>query len=246
MTYDLLPRLLPLAEPAYRDFHIKLVPELDATQMLGVRMPALRKLGRELAKGPEAAQILADRTPDTYYEETVVRGVVTGCAKLDLPTRLEQIAAFVPYIRNWAICDTFVSGLKFRDADLPTVRAFLTPYVTSCEEFPARFGAVMLLRFFVRPNTLDDTLRTLTDLPAPGYNARMAVAWALAECLVKFPEATLSHLDQHPLDPWTHRKTLQKALESRRLPDALRAALREKRATLPKDRKEMAPFPQDS
>ena len=246
MTYDLLPLVLPLAEPAYRDFHVKLVPELDASQMLGIRMPALRKLGRELAKGPDAAIILADRTPDTYYEETVIRGVVTACAKLDLAARLEQIAAFVPYIGNWAVCDTFVSGLKFRDADLPSVRAFLEPYVTSSEEFPARFGAVMLLRFFVRPDALDDTLRTLTALPATGYNARMAVAWALAECLVKFPEPTFSHLETHPLDLWTYRKTLQKALESRRLPEALRTTLRQKRAALPKDGKEKPTFPQDS
>ena len=74
----------------------------------------------------------------------------------------------------------------------------------------------------------------------------MAVAWALAECLVKFPESTLAHLETHPLDLWTYRKTLQKALESRRLPEALRTTLRQKRAALPKDSKEKHPFPQDS
>ena len=66
MNYDLLSRLQPLAEPAYRDFHIKLVPELDAGQMLGVRMPALRALGKELAKSEDARTILDDRTPDQY------------------------------------------------------------------------------------------------------------------------------------------------------------------------------------
>lgn len=246
MTYDLLPRLLPLAEPAYRDFHVKLVPELDADHMLGVRMPALRKLGRELAKGPDAARILADRTPDTYYEETVVRGVVTACARLDLAARLEQTAAFVPYITNWALCDTFVSGLKFRDAGLPAVRAFLEPYLASAEEFPARFGAVMLLRFFIRPDTLDDTLAALTALPAPGYNARMGAAWALAECIVKFPAQTLAHLERRPPDPWTYRKALQKALESRRLPDGLRQMLRAQRAAFPKNQKEIRPVSQDT
>lgn len=52
MTYDLLSSFIPLAEPSYRDFHVKLVPELSAGQMLGVRMPALRKLARQLATGP--------------------------------------------------------------------------------------------------------------------------------------------------------------------------------------------------
>lgn len=226
MNYDLLSRLQPLAEPAYRDFHIKLVPELDAGQMLGVRMPALRALGKELAKSEDARTILDDRTPDQYYEETVVRGAVIGAAKLDFGARLHYIAAFVPYITNWALCDTFVSGLKFRKEELPAVREFLTPYLSSREEFPARFGAVMLLRFFVRADCLTDTLARLTAIPCPSYNAQMAVAWALAECLVKFPEQTLAHLKQGGLTPWTYRKTLQKALESRRLPDRLRPVLK--------------------
>lgn len=229
MTYDLISLLKPLAEPGYRDFHVKLVPGLDKARVLGVRVPALRKIGRELARSADAQRILDDRTPDAYYEETVVRGAVVGAAKLDLDARLRYIADFVPYITNWALCDTFVSGLKFRDAELPAVRAFLTPYLTSVEEFPARFGAVMLLSFFVRPDTLDDTLHALTSLPAPGYNARMAAAWALAECLVKFPERTLAYLDASALDAWTYRKTLQKALESRRLPEELRPALKQRR-----------------
>ncbi|MGN1008355.1 MAG: DNA alkylation repair protein [Butyricicoccus sp.] len=232
MKYDLVSQLMPLAEPDYRDFHVRLVPELAADGMLGVRMPALRALGRELARSPDVHRILDDRTPDRYYEETVVRGAVIGAAKLSTAERLRYCAEFVPYITNWAICDTFVSGLKFKEADLPAVREFLTPYLSSTAEFPARFGAVMLLRFFVRADCLADTLGRLCALPAEGYNARMAAAWALAECLVRFPEQTLDFVDTHPLPAWTYRKMLQKALESRRLPDDLRPVLKERRKSL--------------
>lgn len=234
MKYDLLPQLLPLVDMKYRDFHLKLVPEADRTPMLGVRMPELRRIGKELARSADANAILHDHTPDTYHEETIIRGVVIGAAKLPLDERLAQIAAFVPYIHNWAICDTFISGLRFQTADLPAVRAFLQSYLLSTEEFPARFGAVMLLRFFVQLSMLSDTLNMLIQIPATGYNARMAVAWALAECIVKFPAETLPFLEQHPLDTWTYRKTLQKALESRRLSPDLRPILQEKRKNLPK------------
>ncbi len=226
MTYDLLSMLTPLAEPSYRDFHVKLVPELSADQMLGVRMPTLRKLARQLAAGPDLHLILEDRSPDRYYEETIVRGAVIGAAKLPFDEKLRQMADFIPYITNWAICDAFVSGLRFKPEELPAVRDFLTPYLQSAEEFPARFGAVMLLRFFVRVDCLRDTLTALTSLPASGYNAQMAAAWALAECLVRFPDETLAHLKLSMLNPWTYRKTLQKALESRRLPDDLRPVLK--------------------
>lgn len=232
MNYDLLSRLTPMADGAYRDFHIRLVPGLAPADMLGVRMPALRRLGRALAGSADAAAILHDDSPDRYYEETVVRGVVIGAAKLPPDARLAHIAAFVPRIDNWAVCDSFVSGLRFPKSELHTVHRFLTPYLESHDEFPARFGAVMLLRFFVCEACLADTLSSLTAVPAAGYNARMGVAWALAECLVKHSAATLAHLEVCGLDPWTHRKALQKALESKRLPAALRPTLKSLRDAL--------------
>ena len=219
MTYDLLSMLIPLAEPSYRDFHVELVPrDCPPVEMLGVRMPALRKLARQLATDRICISFWT-RGPNRYYEETIVRGAVIGAAKLPFDEKLRQMADFIPYITNWAICDTFVSGLRFKPEELPAVRDFLVPYLQSAEEFPARFGAVMLLRFFVRADCLPDTLTALTSLPASGYNAQMAAAWALAECLVRFPDETLAHLKLSMLNPWTYRKTLQKALESRRLPD---------------------------
>ena len=232
MTYDLVSVLLPLAERKYRDFHLRLVPELTQADMLGVRMPALRKIGKALAQGAEEQIILRDDSPDRYYEETIVRGIVIGSAKMPLAERLTHIEAFVPRIGNWAVCDGFISSLQFKTGDMQTVRTFLQPYLTSTAEFPARFGAVMLLRFFVREDCLADTLSALTAIPAAAYNARMGIAWALAECLVKYPVQTLAQLERCDLDTWTHRKTLQKSLESRRLPEAYRAKLKARRAAL--------------
>ena len=42
-------RLRSLADPAYQAFQQKLVP--DVTNLLGVRVPALRQLARELVRG---------------------------------------------------------------------------------------------------------------------------------------------------------------------------------------------------
>lgn len=232
MKYDLLSKLLPIAESSYRDFHIKLVPELSAENMLGVRMPALRQLGRVLAKGADVNLILQDDSPDRYYEETVIRGIMIGAAKLTLEERLFYIDKYVPRIKNWAVCDSFVSGLRFEKQQLDAVNAFLRPYLASSDEFYARFGVVMLLRFFVREEVIEQTLQSLLSIPAQGYNARMAVAWGLAECLVKYPIPTLKQLEAFDLDVWTHRKTLQKALESKRLPQNLRSVLIERRKLL--------------
>ena len=37
---------------------------------------------------------------------------------------------------------------------------------------------------------------------------------------------TLPYLQAHRLDPWTHNKAIQKAVESRRIPDGTKAYLR--------------------
>ena len=210
-------RLTALADEKYRDFHTKLVPGLD--NMLGVRMPALRALAKELAK-EDWRSWLDDPTPDRWYEETMLRGILIASVRMPDEERLARTAAFVPQITNWAVCDCVCSTFRFRDR--ARLWDFLQPYLHSPDEFPARFGAVMLLHDFVTEAELDRTLSALAAIPAAGYNARMGVAWAVAECGVRFPARTLAFLRTGALDDWTHNKALQKMLESRRLPGDLR------------------------
>ena len=80
----------------------------------------------------------------------------------------------------------------------------------------------MLLHLFAGADDLTRTLSALCGIPAKGYNARMGVAWALSVCGVRFPAETLAFLSQAGLDDWTHNKTLQKMLESRRLAETWR------------------------
>lgn len=194
--------------------------------MLGVRMPALRRLAKEVVRKDNDAALLSEPPCRDSYEETLLWGIVVGAARLPLDERLAAVRTFVPCIDNWALCDYFVAGLRFADAEKPALRAFLAPYLTSADEFPARFGVVMLLWFFVDADCLDDTMHALAAIPARGYNARMAVAWALAECCLRFPERGLPFLDSCALDDWTYNKTLQKMLESKRLPAGARADIR--------------------
>ena len=46
---------------------------------------------------------------------------------------------------------------------------------------------------------------------------RMMVAWYFATALAKQYEATIGYIEEHRLEDWTHHKTIQKAVESRRL-----------------------------
>ena len=54
----------------------------------------------------------------------------------------------------------------------------------------------------------------------------MMVAWYLATALAKQHDATLPLLEGTRLDPWTHRRTIQKALESYRITPEQKVYLR--------------------
>ena len=93
---DIKEQLSLLAEPAYRDFSSSLLPGTE--HILGVRLPALRKIARKLAK-ENWLENLARCTQDSF-EEIMLQGFIIGYAKAPLPDILEQIAAFLPKMRQ--------------------------------------------------------------------------------------------------------------------------------------------------
>lgn len=209
--------LLAQQDIAYQAFQQRLIP--GAGQLIGVRMPKLRLIAANIVQADWRTWLDTVQS-DKWYEEIMLRGLVIALAQMPLSERLARVKTFVPEIQNWAICDSVCGTLRI--ADKTMLWEFLQPYLHSVEEFPARFGAVMLLENFITLEDLSRTLTALVEIPARGYNARMGVAWALSICGVQFPEHTLRFLETATLDDWTYNKALQKMLESRRFPQALR------------------------
>ena len=71
-----------------------------------------------------------------------------------------------------------------------------------------------------------DVVDRLCAVRHEGYYVRMAVAMAVAECYIRFPELTLPVFEQHRLPLWTHNKALQKIRESLRPDEAVKAQLK--------------------
>ena len=220
--------LFSLQDPAYQAFQSKLCPGVD--NIIGVRMPALRSLARKLAR--ESGLLYFQEGPEDYYEELLLKAMVLGYTKGSLANKLPHIAAFVPKITNWAVCDCFCGALKVTREDPEAMLTFLRPYLSAPEEFSVRFAAVMLLEFYIDAAHISTILSLLADVTHPGYYAKMAVAWALSICYVKFPAETLPLLQEGRLDPFTHNKTLQKICESFRVAPQDKAMLRTLRRPL--------------
>lgn len=210
---NLVDTLRSLAEEPYRAFHQRLVPEVH--NLLGVRLPRLQAISREIAKGDWASYLQAART-DTY-EERMLQGLVIGRIRADLDTVWSLVEEFVPKIDNWGVCDSFCAGLKMVGAHREEVWPRLLPYIRSGQEFACRFGVVLLLDFFVVDDYIDRVLEELLQIRSEAYYIQMGVAWALSLCLVRYPQRTERALRKNPPPSAIYQKALQKIVESRRI-----------------------------
>lgn len=204
-------KLLALRDEKYQKFQSALVPNID--NILGVRVPEVRKIAKELAKSPE----WMNYKDDLYYEEIMIQGLLIGYAKMEVDDRLDCIKNFVPKIDNWGVCDVFCSNLKFTQKNKEVVWRFLQQYLNSEKEFEVRFGVVMLLSYYIEDNYIDKILRILDKINHDGYYAKMAVAWALSICFVKQWDKTLEYFKNSNLSDWVFNKSIQKTCESYRI-----------------------------
>ncbi len=215
-------QLFTLQDCPYRDFQARLIPTIDKATIIGVRMPALRKLARSFGKTPEAAGFLT-RLPHRYYEENILHGCLIAAIP-DYPSCLEAVDNFLPFVDNWAVCDTFKPRVfKKHRAEL---KAVIPQWIASDRPYTVRFGVGMLMNFFLDDAFDPQTLDWVSAIVSEEYYVNMMVAWYFATALAKQPEATLPVITGRRLPVWTHNKAIQKAIESRRISPEQKTFLR--------------------
>ncbi|MDR0939169.1 MAG: DNA alkylation repair protein [Mediterranea sp.] len=214
--------LIRLADAKYRTFHSALLPGTD--NLIGVRIPILRQLAKEMIRCDDW-RAFADSADLCYYEETMLQGMVTALATMEWEERVRRLSGFVPRIDNWAVCDVVCGDLKgvVRKERL-AVWQFIQPYLRAGREFERRFGIVMLFHY-VDEDHIDQLLAYADTFDHPAYYARMAMAWLLSICFVKFPVQTMDYFRRSKLDAWTYNKAIQKTRESLRVDKATKREL---------------------
>lgn len=206
-------QLFELSDEKYQRFQRKLCPDTD--NIIGVRIPSLRKLAKEIAKGDWREYLKV--AEDEYYEEAMLQGMVIGYSKADITEMLNYIQDFIPKINNWAVCDSFCSGLKYTKKNKDTLWEIIKTYLHSKKEFEIRFAVVMLLGYYIEEKYIDKVLLLLDKVKHEGYYVKMAVAWTISICYIKFPGQTMKYLNTNSLDNFTYNKSLQKITESLRV-----------------------------
>lgn len=215
-------RLSELSDPTYRDFHAGLIPNISPETILGVRVPALRKLARELRGSAEAQEFMA-ALPHEYYDENCLHGLLINDIK-DFGATVSALDAFLPYVDNWAVCD-LISPRSFKSRP-PELAAHVRRWLDSSHSYTVRFGIGVLMSFYLDEGFEPAQLEAVAERCCEEYYVNMMVAWYFATALAKQPEAALPYIENRRLTRWTHNKAIQKSIESRRIPDETKTYLK--------------------
>ena len=222
ITEEIRERLFQLQDEKYRDFQSKLIPNLEASVMIGVRTPELRKLSREMVRRENIGEFL-DALPHRYFDESQLHAFILSEIR-DYDRCVEAVCRFLPYVDNWATCDQMSPKVfrRNRQALLPHIRE----WIDSGKTYTVRFGIGMLMSHFLDEGFDQTYAETVASIRSEEYYVNMMIAWYFATALVGHYEEILPFFEEKRLDLWTHNKAIQKAIESYRITEEQKAYLR--------------------
>lgn len=215
-------RLFALSDEKYAAFQAKLTPNVAPELFIGVRVPEVRKLAKELKKDA-VAEVFLGVLPHKYYDENMLHGLLISEIK-DYDEVIRQIDRFLPFVDNWAVCDT-MSPKVFKKHKTELINKIKT-WAEAKETYAVRFGIEMLQSHFLDDDFKPEYLEIPAAVKSEEYYVNMMVAWFFATALAKQWDSTVPYIEKNRLAVWTHNKTIQKAVESYRITEEQKAYLR--------------------
>ena len=215
-------RLFRLQDKDYQAFSAKLNPTVDPETIIGIRIPALRALAKELKGSDEAAEFLSV-LPHKYFEEYQLHAFLIGYEK-DFDKGLSATERLLPYLNSWALTDSI--RIKAFDKAPEKLLPHIEKWLEDDHPYTVRFGILCLMNYFLNDRFATRYPDMVAAVHSEEYYVRMMQAWYFATALVKQYDAALPYLTGRRLEPWVHNKTIQKAVESYRVTAEQKAYLR--------------------
>ena len=221
---EIVSRLRQRADEGYRAFHMRLVPNVEPARILGVRVPEVRALARSLAGTPEAETFLRE-LPHEYYEENNLHAFLLERER-DYGALIEGLNRFLPFVDNWATCDSLSPALFKKHPDGLPEQAL--QWMQSDQTYTVRFGIGVLMRYYLDEGFRPEYAERVAAVRSEEYYVRMMVAWYFATALAYNHDDILSYLSERGrLRDTVRRMAVRKSVESYRIDDKTKAYLRE-------------------
>ena len=206
-------KLFQLQDLGYRDFHSKLMPTVCKDKIIGVRVPVLRKLAKELNKSELKADFL-NTLPHKYYEEDNLHAFLIEQIK-DYDECIFSLDKFILFVDNWATCDMMTP--KVLGTNTEKLYEKIEEWAKSEHVYTVRFAIVTLMKFFMNEHLDKKHLNLLLSIKSDEYYINMAIAWYLATALASRWDIVIPYIEKQKFNKWVHNKAIQKAVESYRI-----------------------------
>ena len=208
-------KLFELQDKEYGEFQAKLTPGIEKSQIIGVRVPVVRKLAKEYIKDEESQDFL-NTLPHQYYDENMLHGLLISEIK-DYEKCIELVDKFLPFVDNWAVCDIMSPKIFKKNRDKLIIK--IKEWIKSEHTYTCRFGIEMIMSHYLDEDFKEEYLEMVSKIHSEEYYVQMVIAWLFATALAKQWDATIPYIENQKLDKWIHNKTIQKARESYRITD---------------------------
>lgn len=205
--------LFSLKDDEYKKFNQKIV---KTDNIIGIRLPILKNIAKIIAKNEYLSFIKNNK--HQYSEEIMLHGLVITYLKIDFNESIKLFDEYIKYIDSWATCDSVVMNYKIVSKNLDICLIKIKEYLKSDKPFIKRVGIVLLF-YYLNDDYIDEVLKLINSIKSDDYYVKMANAWLISICLVKYYDKTVKFLKSCQLDDWTYNKALQKAIESYRIKD---------------------------
>ena len=210
---DLRDFLKQSADDKYRDFSMKICTSKHP--FWGVRVPQIRKYANQVSAA---------------YEEVLLRGFLI--ARLPYDRMLKYFDSQLKYIDDWSTCDLFCSaiGKTVKKNKDEFIKKKIQKLLDSKHEFITRIGLVLLKCCYIESTYLKYIFAQTDRLSSRDeYYVKMALAWLISECFIKYPSETMDYLSKSEMPAWTFNKTISKICDSYRIDTEMKKTLKKMR-----------------
>lgn len=207
-----LDKLYSYQDYEYKEFNSKTIPNVDKDKIIGVRIPDIRKISKELSL--EYKENYLDNCQFNYHEEYLLYGIILNDIK-DIDRLLNYLDKLLVHTDNWQVTDIIKPKIMLKYSDKVLLK--IQEWVNSKNEYMIRFGVVTLLNFYLDNNYNKKIFKIVNKIKYDSYYVNMAIAWFYSFAIIKHYSDAIVYIEKRKLSKWIHNKTISKCIDSYRI-----------------------------
>ena len=206
----------------YQVFTNRLIPGIDESKTIGVRIPQIRELAKVVDE--ETKYQFLQEMPHEYFEENNLHRFIIERLK-NYDEVIYYLDIFLLYANNWSLTDGFTNKQVEKNKDKYLVK--IKEWLNTDRIYTKRFAISQLMRYYLDGDFKKDYLDLVGSVTTNEYYLEMMIAWYFATALAKKYEATLEYLKKHELNDATTKMLLGKVRDTFRISEDRKETIKE-------------------